>query len=261
MERHRAIEERVARHYARRDLEKTILDALVSSGKDPDRLAPSDLAPVDEFHTGGREATVEFTAQLELASGMHVLDLGCGIGGASRFVAERYGCRVTGVDITEDFVRTAEALARRVGLGERVGYRCASGLALPFEQGAFDAAYMMHVGMNVADKSALFAEVHRVLKPGGMFGVYDVVLTGRGELRFPLPCARGPETSFVVGVDTYRRALAESGFEIRSERDRLEVARTFFRRGSPAPPRGAARRRWASISCSRTTRRRSSPTW
>src|SRR6266568_8131509 len=94
------IEEQVARHYARSDLERTILDALAASGKDLDRLTPSDLSPVDEFHTGGRQATVELAAQLDVTPDMHLLDIGCGIGGPSRYFAHERGCRVTGIDLT-----------------------------------------------------------------------------------------------------------------------------------------------------------------
>lgn len=224
-----SIEERVARHYARSDLEQTILDALVASGKDPDRLAPVDLTPVDEFHTGGRQATIEFAAQMDLMPGMHLLDIGCGIGGPSRLFADERGCRVTGIDLTADYVRTAEALARRVGLGGRVSYRHASALALPFEPGTFDGAYMMHVGMNIEDKVALFAEVRRVLKDNATFGIYDVMLTGEGEPRFPLPFARSAETSFLASLADYRRALHEAGFVIERGRNRLEAAIAYFR--------------------------------
>jgi ubiquinone/menaquinone biosynthesis C-methylase UbiE len=224
------IELQVARHYAQSDLERTVLDALVASGKELDRLTASDLAPVDEFHIGGREATSALAEQMAIAPGSHLLDIGCGIGGASRFRAEAYGCRVTGVDLTEDYVRTAEALARRIGLAGRARDRQASALALPFAPGTFDGAYMMHVGMNVEDKPALFAEARRVLKPGGVFAIYDVMQTGEGELRFPLPFAASPETSFVASPAEYRRALAAAGFEIGKERDRRAFAIDFFQR-------------------------------
>jgi ubiquinone/menaquinone biosynthesis C-methylase UbiE len=239
------IEQRVARHYARSDLERTILDALLASGKDLERLAPSDLSPVDEFHTGGRQATVDLAAHLDLAADMHVLDIGCGIGGPSRYIAEVHGCRVTGIDLTEDYVRTAEALARRVGLGGRVSYRPASALALPFEPGTFDGAYMMHVGMNIEDKPGLFSEARRVLKSGAAFAIYDVMRTGSGELSFPVHWAATPETSFVASAAEYRRALEAAGFEIHRQRDRGEFARAVFREaqarsadGGGPPPLG-----------------------
>ncbi len=223
------IEERVAKHYAQVQLETKILDLLAADGKDIERLTLADLAPVDEFHTGGREATVAFAAELGFTPEMHILDVGCGIGGPSRYIAETYGCRVTGIDLTEEFVGTAQALARRTGLADRVDYRQASALDLPFAPGAFDGAYMMHVGMNIQDKVALFAEARRVLKDNAIFGIYDVMLTEHGEPRFPLPFAQTPETSFVATIADYRRALHEGGFVIERGRNRLEVARAFFR--------------------------------
>jgi SAM-dependent methyltransferase len=223
------VETHVAQHYARPDVEQAILEALVASGKDIDRLTPSDLSAVDEFHTAGRQATIDFAAQVDFAPGMHVLDVGCGIGGPSRFFAAERGCRVTGIDLTADYVRTAAALARRVGLADRVAYRHASALALPFEADTFDGAYMMHVGMNIADKPSLFAGVRRVLKEGAAFGIYDVMRTGPGELRFPLHWATTPETSFVVAAAEYRRALDAAGFDVVKERERGDFARAFFR--------------------------------
>jgi ubiquinone/menaquinone biosynthesis C-methylase UbiE len=223
------IEARVAEHYARSDLEQIILDALVASGKDIDRLEPADLSPVDEFHTGGRQATEAFLKELSITPDMHLLDIGCGIGGPSRLFAIERGCRVTGIDLTDDYVRTAAALGHRLGLDERVAYRQASALDLPFKSSTFDGAYMMHVGMNIEDKPGLFAEVHRVLKPHGFFAIYDVMRAADGDLDYPVHWAATSRTSFVASPDEYRSGLKGAGFEIIKERDRSDFARAFFR--------------------------------
>ena len=219
----------VAQHYTHGSLERTILDALAASGKDVERLAPADLAPVDEFHIGGRQATIEFAGQLGLRRGMRLLDIGSGIGGPARYFAHEHGCDVTGIDLTEEYVRVAGALARRVGLSEGVSFRQCSALSLPFDANTFDGAYMLHVGMNISDKAALCAEIRRVLKPGGAFGIYDVMRTNDGELKFPVPWAARPDTSFVADVATYRRLLQTAGFVIERERERRAFAIDFFR--------------------------------
>jgi ubiquinone/menaquinone biosynthesis C-methylase UbiE len=223
------VERQVAGHYSNSDLERAILDALIASGKDVMRLEPADLAPVDEFHTAGRRATIELAEQLDFRPDMHLLDIGCGIGGASRYFAEARGCRVTGIDLTDDYVRTAASLSRRVGLASKVTYRTASALALPFEAGSFDGAYLLHVGMNIQDKPRLFAEARRVLKRGATFAIFDVMRTGAGSLRFPLHWAATPQTSFVAGPAEYGAGLDAAGFDVVRERNRREFARQFFR--------------------------------
>ncbi|MCC6947788.1 MAG: class I SAM-dependent methyltransferase [Bradyrhizobiaceae bacterium] len=224
-----SVEPHVAAHYAHGDLEGEILKALAASGKDISQLVPVDLAPVDEFHTAGRLATIDLAAQLHFAPGMHLLDIGCGIGGASRFFAQERGCRVTGIDLTDDYVRAAAAFSRRFGLDGQLAYRQASALALPFEAGAFDGAYMLHVGMNIADKPRLFTEARRVLKPGAEFALFDVMRTDWSELRYPVPWAATSATSFVASPADYRKVLEAAGFEVLGERGRREFARNFFR--------------------------------
>lgn len=222
------IEQAVARHYAHGSLEETIMDALAAAGKDLQHLTPKDLAPVDEFHVGGRLATVAFAEQFGLRPGMRLLDVGCGLGGAARYFAHEHGCRVTGIDLSPEYVNVTNALAARVGLDERVSCELGSALALPFEPGGFDGAYMFHVGMNIENKARLFAEVRRVLAPSGLFGIYDVMRLADGELSYPVPWASGPEFSFVADAATYRRLLAAEGFEVLKERNRRDFALEVF---------------------------------
>lgn len=222
------VEHAVEQHYARGNLEDAILHALAASGKDIDHLEPSDLSPVDEFHTGARQATIDLAARLDFRADMHILDIGCGIGGPSRYLAETRGCRVMGVDLTPSFVDTATALARRVGLADLVQYRQASALNLPFDDGTFDGAWMLHVGMNIEDKARLFREVRRVVARGGRLGLFDVMRIGDGDLAFPLPWATAPATSFVETPQAYRTALGEAGFDVTGERDRRDFALAYM---------------------------------
>ncbi|HUT49429.1 MAG TPA: methyltransferase domain-containing protein [Alphaproteobacteria bacterium] len=180
-------ENTVARHYTHGGLEAAIRAALAAAGKDPVALAPGDLAPVDEFHIGGHEATEHLAQTLKITPGMHLLDIGCGIGGAARYFAAASGARVTGIDLTDEYVAVATALADWVGLSGQVSFRQASALDLPFDAGTFDGAAMLHVGMNIADKARLFTEAARTLKPGGRMGVYDVMRIGEGALAYPVP--------------------------------------------------------------------------
>jgi SAM-dependent methyltransferase len=224
------VEKTVAEHYAHGSLEAAILEALVKTGKDPKSLAPADLAPVDEFHIGGRQATVDLAAQLPFEPGCRLLDIGSGLGGASRYFAQERGCQVTGIDLTHDYVRAAEALARRVGLDRNISYQHGSALDLPFPPGMFDGAYMLHVGMNIAAKADLFAGVRRVLKAGAVFAVYDVMRdAGAGDLKFPVPWAATADTSFVESAQTYARLLDDAGFRVVRQRNRRDVAIEFFR--------------------------------
>lgn len=223
------VEEQVATHYTRGMLEQKILATLQGAGKNLAQLCPEDLAGVDEFHLGGREATQDLAAFMELRAGMHLLDVGCGIGGPARYFAER-GCQVTGIDLTDEFVSVAESLTRMVKLDRNARFRQASALDMPFDSGSFDGAYEIHVGMNIADKAGVFREVARVLKPGARFAIFDIMLSGGGSFEFPVPWARNPETSFVVGIDAYHQALQAAGFRIDHQRERRQFAMEFMQR-------------------------------
>jgi SAM-dependent methyltransferase len=218
------LESDVAGHYAHGALAQAIDRALVAAGKDPERLTSADLGPIDEFHIGGVEATAALFAQLGLRPGMRWLDIGSGLGGPARHLAAAYGCIVSGIDLTPEYVAVARDLARRVGLERRVDFRQGSALALPFPDASFDGASLLHVGMNIPDKPAVCAGVRRVLRPGGIFAIYDVMRLAEGDLAFPVPWATAPATSFVAAPADYRAALAASGFTIQAERSRAAFA-------------------------------------
>jgi ubiquinone/menaquinone biosynthesis C-methylase UbiE len=219
------IESEVARHYTHSDLTSTVLAALRESGRDLDALTTADLAPVDEFHMGWRPQTVDFAARLAFPPGARLLDIGSGVGGPARYFAEKHGCTVTGVDLTPAFVAAATELSARTGLAGRTRFVEGSALALPFADASFDAALLIHVGMNIADKPRLFAEARRVLVQGGTFAVYDVMRTGDGPLPLPLPWADSEATSFVETPATYHALLAAAGFRVTDERDRSAFVR------------------------------------
>jgi SAM-dependent methyltransferase len=214
-----SIEGDVARHYGQGDLTRTVVEALRQAGKDPDALRPGDISGVDEFHTGWRPLTLAMAPTLGLRPGMAVLDVGSGVGGPARHFAGEYGCEVTGIDLTPDFVDLANDLTRRTGLADRARFVCGSALEMPFAAASFDLATMMHVGMNIADKARLFGEVHRVLRPGGRFVLYDLMRVRDGALPMPMPWAPTAERSFVETPERYRTLLAAAGFGVTGERD------------------------------------------
>jgi ubiquinone/menaquinone biosynthesis C-methylase UbiE len=220
----------VADHYARGGLIEAIRAGLAEIGKSERTVTAEDLAPIDEFHIGGRAATEELARQLALAAENRVLDIGCGLGGPARQIAVSYGCYVTGIYLTRDYVDAGNILSGWLHLDERVSLQRANALALPFADASFASAYMLHVGMNVGDKPALFAEAARVLRPGALFGVFDVMRTGAGELSNPLPWASTAETSAIAAPAQYRDALSAAGFDIISERNRRDVALDYFAR-------------------------------
>lgn len=226
----------VANHYGNPKLESSILDALVVTGHDPESLEPDDLLAVDELHIGGVQSTRDLAMAAGITTGTEVLDIGSGIGGPARLFAHHFGARVVGVDVTPEFVRTATSLTERTGLSESVAFIEGSGLSLPFADDEFDVATLIHVGMNIADKPALFTEVSRVLKSGGVFAVYDIMLTGHGAPTYPLPWAGTPDISFLGTPLEYEKALQAAGFTVESTRDRHDAGIEFIESGPrPAP--------------------------
>ncbi|MEM7357019.1 MAG: methyltransferase domain-containing protein [Acidobacteriota bacterium] len=218
----------VARHYTHGSLLDAIRQGVQQLGKSPETVTIEDLGPVDEFHIGGRPATESFLDQLEIEPEHNVLDVGCGLGGGSRFAAQRYGCRVSGIDLTHEYVATGTELCRWVGLSDRIELEQGDATASERPAQTYDRAYMMHVGMNIADKAALARELHRVTQPGGRVGIYDVMRVGEGELTFPVPWAAEPEGSALASPEDYKAALEAAGFRVTAERNRRDFALDFF---------------------------------
>lgn len=219
----------VATHYARTDdLASAIGRRLTEAGKELASLTTADLAPVDEFHVRGREATLELARSMGLTGESHVLDLGSGLGGPARTIAETHGCRVTGVDLTPAFCDAAGVLTDWVGLANRVRFEVGDVTALPFADGCFDAAMTLHVAMNIQAKDRLYAETRRVLRPGGVFAVYDVLQGEGGEVVYPVPWARDPSISHLATPDEMVALLREAGFELLEKEDSTERGEAFF---------------------------------
>jgi MPBQ/MSBQ methyltransferase len=218
----------VEQHYTVGDIEQTILQALERTGKDIDRLTLDDLAQIDEFHIRGPEATEQMAEEIGIDAAMQVLDVGCGLGGPSRRLASNYGCHVTGLDLTEAYCRAAEALSVRLGLNHLASYRTGNALHMPFEDERFDVLWTQHTAMNISDKTQLYSEMNRVLKPGGHLAIYDIIAGPGGDVYFPVPWARDPSISFLATGDELRNFLGAAGFDIISWRDTTDVGLAWF---------------------------------
>jgi sarcosine/dimethylglycine N-methyltransferase len=219
-------------HYRATGLVERLRTAL---GSEQQRLTPQQLGSLDQFHTRGLAATAELARLAGITADMAVLDVGSGVGGPARFLAADYGCHVTGVDLSEPFVEAARYLTGRTGQDGRVSFECASALTLPFGDGRFDAVFLQHVAMNVADRAQLYLEIRRVLKQGGRFATYDVVLSG-GEPHYPVPWARTPATSFLLTATATREAIEPAGFRTLISRDDSDAARTWIAQLRAAGP-------------------------
>jgi SAM-dependent methyltransferase len=212
----------VTRHYARAGLADVVVGALAERGVDVHGLTVDDLAPVDQLHAGFAPATVHLLQALAPTRGSLLLDVGCGIGGTARIAASQFGLRVVGVDLSPDFVEAAEQLTARVGLAGQASFHATAGHVLPLDDASCDVATMVHVGMNVPDKAAVFREVHRVLAPGGRFGLFEQMRATPGDLPFPMPWADDERSSFVETQAQYVAALEAAGFVVESTDDRTD---------------------------------------
>ena len=221
--------EEVAAHYSGGGgLAEKIAESLRSAGKDLNELKAADLATVDEFHIRGRKATLELAEQMKLSEDSCVLDIGSGLGGPARTLAEEYGCHVTGLDLTQAFCDVAGVMSDWVNLGERTEFQQGDATNLPFADNQFDAAMTIHVAMNIPAKDKVYEQARRVVKPGGIFAVYDVLQGEGGDVLFPVPWARDPSISHLATPDEMKVLLSDAGFKILDVHDSTDESQSWF---------------------------------
>lgn len=222
------VNESIQTHYSRQDLISIILSALANAGIDINKLTLEDLASIDEFHIRGREATLELARAVGLNANKYILDVGSGIGGTSRCIAKEFGCYVTGIDLTEEYCRTATILTDKIGLSHSIKYIQGDATNLPFDDQTFDVVWTEHVAMNISDKTQLYKEMNRVLKPNGTLAIYDVLEGPNRPVLFPVPWAQTPDSSFLATPKELRELLENAGFTISDWSDTTEAAREWF---------------------------------
>ena len=224
----------VEAQYSQPDLLETILEALRAAGSDPDHLTVEEVARFDHFHTLGPMATAALADAAGLAGGEEVLDVGSGLGGPARMLASKYGCRVTAVDLSDDYCRVAAELDSRVGLTDRIVVQQGNAEALPLADRSFDVVWAMHVAMSIEDKARFYNQLARVLKPSGKLAFFELI-AGEGDPYYPVPWADGPSISFLVDENELRLLLSEAGFHITVWEDVTAEGAAFFEKFLPSP--------------------------
>lgn len=218
----------VQQHYRVAGLLAAIEQGLKAAGKNLDSITVDDLAPVDAFHSRGREATVELAALAPLSASDRVIDIGCGLGGTARFLAARFACCVAGIDLAVDYVEVGQELTRRAGLSDRVFLHQGTALALPFDDQSFDLAWTEHAQMNIPDKARFYSEIARVLKPGGRLCFHDI-FRGQGEApSYPMPWAEDQTISALATIEEARQAMGQAGLEIECWNEKVGDTLAYF---------------------------------
>jgi ubiquinone/menaquinone biosynthesis C-methylase UbiE len=225
---------RVAEHYSRPALAETVLarveEGLRQEGRDPSTLTFRDLSQFDQLHSRGPKATMQLAERVGVHDGMHVLDVGGGMGGPARMLAGEFGCRVTALDLTEDFTRAGQTLTERVGLSHLLSFRTGNALDMPFEDNSFDLVWAQHSVMNIADRERLYGEMHRVLRPGGRLALHDMAQGSGGQVHYPVLWAPTPEISFLLTPEATRALIVAAGFREVSWVDATILTAEWFRK-------------------------------
>jgi ubiquinone/menaquinone biosynthesis C-methylase UbiE len=222
----------IDKHYGSGGIMEKILTGLELGGKNVNSITIDDLAPIDEFHTRGRESTVELAMLANLKASDVVLDVGCGLGGTARHLATQFGCHLVGIDLTEEYISVGKKLTQLVSLSDRVELRHGSALEIPYEDERFDIVWTEHVQMNIANKNRFYSEIERVLKPGGFLLFHDV-FRGSGDSPFyPAPWAEDESISALATEMEVRAIIEKLGMEIDHWIGKIQESIEFFKRVS-----------------------------
>jgi len=205
----------IADHWDRDGLSQAIREALIVSGKSIDDLTIDDLAPLDQFHRGSKGFTLRLAHLADLKSGMKVLDVGGGLGGPARTLTVEFGCHVTVIDLAESYVLAGKMLTDLLHLSDRVNHQVGSALELPFEDHSFDAVWTQNSGMNIMDKEKLYAEIHRVIQPNGVFVTQEPMAGPNQPVIFPVMWSRDGKGHFLRTPEEMRALIESTGFQTR----------------------------------------------
>jgi ubiquinone/menaquinone biosynthesis C-methylase UbiE len=220
----------IEKHYTRANLFDTIIQALEKEGIQKNQITRTAIAAVDAFHVRGIEVSRELAIKARLQPGMRVLDIGCGPGGTCRMLAGEFGCEVTGIDITAEYIYTAQQLSVLTGFQHTTRFVQGDALNLPFAGASFDIVLSEHVQMNIADKQAFYANIKRVLAPNGRFIYYDVLSKDHQPLHFPVPWSPDDSLNFLTTADELHDLLQHAGLQRIQVTDETQKGIDFFNR-------------------------------
>lgn len=221
------LNQRIENHYLKEELYEDIVNRLKEQNIPLDNVTRSHIAGVDEFHVRGAIVSKELANSIDL-DGLHVLDIGCGLGGPCRMLVEEHGCRTTGIDLSHEYIRTAKKLSELVNLDEGTSFVQGNATQLPFQDNSFDVVWTQHVQMNIPDKKKFYSEINRVLKSGGRFIFYDILQKGDGQINYPMPWASNAHLSFLFKAKEMDGLLQELGFIEEQSVDQTQAGIDFF---------------------------------
>lgn len=234
----------ITTHYGSENLGTRIFEALVKAGKEPDNLQLKDISVIDQLHTGGHMATLELARRAGISEKDSVLDAGCGIGGSSRLLAQTFQCKVTGIDLVPSFIDVAVQLSKATQTMDPLTFSCGDIMDTELAGDSFDAVWCQHTLMNIKDKEAVFAEFHRVLKPGGIMVLHEIVQGGKADIHLPVPWADNPAISFLIPRQEMEQMILSRGFTCKYIEDQTDLAKLWWqkvdtatRQAADAPPR------------------------